>query len=101
MDGERRDVVLGQPGTEIDELPRRIVPPPPGGGIVCKDLERGRPDGMRPFGGLDHAVAERQVGTQPAAIGKHGGHRSAGIGDLTVIKSSITISWWITTCSSR
>ena len=49
-------------------LPRR--------GVVAEHLERVGPDLRRAVRGLDHAMAERQMGADPALIEGHAGDRT-------------------------
>ena len=49
----------------------RLGPAAPRGRVVREHLEGGRADLRRAIGGLDHAVAQRQVGPEPPTVGKH------------------------------
>ena len=71
MDRERGDAVGGESLPERRQLERWTWASAPRGGIVAEDLERGRADLGRPVGGLDHAVPQRQMGSQPPSVRKH------------------------------
>ena len=76
VDGDRPDVVLRQARAERRQLRRRLLATAPRRRVVDEDLERSGADLVGAVDGLDHAVAERQVGAEPSAIGKHPRHRT-------------------------
>ena len=80
MDSDRRDIVIGQPRTKGSQFSRRILAPFPGGRVIDEDLQRAGTDRVRPVDRLDHAAAERQVGTESSTIGKHHGILRRGAG---------------------
>ena len=76
MDRDRCDVVLGEAGPERRQLGRRQQSAAPRGRVVDEDLDRAGADLVGAIDGLDHAVAEREVGAKASAIGKHSRHRT-------------------------
>ena len=76
VDGDRPDVELGQAGAERGRLGRWLRATAPGGRVVDEDLERAGADLVGAVDGLDHAVAERQVGAEASSVGKHPRHRT-------------------------
>ena len=67
VDPERR-----QPLTEGRQLGRRLRPSLPGGRVVDEHLERVGSDRVGALDRPDHAASEREVRTQPPAVGKGG-----------------------------
>ena len=73
MDGDRTHPELGQAGPEGRQLRGRLGSPTPGGRVVAEDLEGVEPDLVAAVDGVDHPLAERQVGADPSAVGNHCG----------------------------
>ena len=72
VDRDRRDVVRDERARGRPASSRGGVgATPPGGRVVGEDLERRGADRVGALDGLDHAVGERQVGAEPAAVGEH------------------------------
>ena len=71
MDDERRDAGGRETVAEGGELRRERGTAVPRGRVVAEHLDRGRADLGGAIGGLDHAVAEREVGADPPAVREH------------------------------
>ena len=72
VDRDRTHARFVESRPERGELARRFRTATPGRRVVAEDLERVQADRLRSIDRGDHPPAERQVGAEPAAVGKHG-----------------------------
>ena len=71
VDDERPDAGGREALAEGGQLGRERRPAAPRGRVVGEHLDRGRADLDGAIGGPDHALAEREVGADPSAVGEH------------------------------
>ena len=68
---KRSDIEVDQAPAELGKPSRRDTSTPPCSRVIGEDLQRGSADLVRSFDCLHHAPAERQVRTEPSAVGEH------------------------------